>query len=109
MKKILLIEDESHKRDELAEYIEEFVGPDLSLDIVDSVRDAVLSVSRKDFDLIILDMALPTFTTNGGKFDGGLDQSLGGVEVLRTLKSKKGNQRGNRYSVSRYYGRWKTS
>ena len=93
MKNVLLIEDEAHKRDELAEYLEEFVGPDMSLDVVDSVRDAVICVSKKNFELIILDMALPTFTTDGGKVDGGLDQSLGGVEVLRTLRSlsKKAN------------------
>lgn len=86
MRQILLIEDEVHKREELSTYLSEFVAPEKSIDIVDSVREAVIAVGRKDYDLLILDMALPTFTIKDGVLDGGLDQALGGVEVLRTLK-----------------------
>ena len=33
-------------------------------------------------------MALPTFSTVGSAADRGYDQELGGVEVLRTLKTR---------------------
>lgn len=86
MKSVLLIEDEKHKREELALYLEEFVGVQMKLSTADSVRSAVDAVSGEDFDLIVLDMALPTFTVGDESVDGGLDQALGGVEILRTLK-----------------------
>lgn len=86
MKQVLLVEDEVHKREELSTYLSEFISLEKSIDVVDSVREAVLAVGRKDYDLMVLDMALPTFTIKEGVLDGGLDQALGGVEVLRTLK-----------------------
>ena len=87
MKRILLVEDESHKQEELSGYIMEFFCQGTLLDVVQSVREAMDSVKRHDYDLIILDMALPTFTTDQDNIDGGRDQALGGVEVLRKLKS----------------------
>ena len=87
MKQVLLVEDEIHKKEELAGYLNEFLGNDLCLDVADSVREAVFAVTNVDYDLIILDMALPTFTAGKDSFDGGIDQALGGVEVLRTLKA----------------------
>lgn len=86
MKKVLLIEDEIHKREELAAYLNEFGGAELEISIADSVRSAVKAVTGTNYDLIVLDMALPTFTVEEGSVDGGLDQALGGVEILRTLK-----------------------
>lgn len=86
MKKVILIEDEVHKRDELYLYLDEFIALEKNIDIVQSVRQAILAVETVDYDLIILDMALPTFTVQEGVLDGGLDQALGGVEILRSLK-----------------------
>lgn len=86
--KILLVEDELHKREELTSCLDEFFKGDVSLQHVDSVRAAFLAVSASEFELIILDMALPTFSTEGGGTERGHDQALGGVEVLRALKSR---------------------
>lgn len=55
---------------------------------VDSVHAAFWAVSGDEFDLIILDMALPTFSTEGSAAERGYDQALGGVEVLRALKAR---------------------
>ncbi len=87
MKKILLIEDEVHKKEELSGYLNEFITPVPQLDIEGSVRSAVVAVTDNDYDLIILDMALPTFSTDADNYDGGRDQALGGIEILRTLKN----------------------
>lgn len=86
--KILLVEDESHKQEELTTCLNQFYGERLELSHVESVHDAFWAVSIDDFDLVILDMALPTFSTEGATAQRGLDQAQGGVEVLRTLKSR---------------------
>src|SRR6218665_1104065 len=88
MLKILLIEDEAHKREELSTCLTEFFGDSAAIDHVDSVRAAFWAVSAEDYDLIVLDMALPTFSTDGTATERGHDQALGGVEVLRALKSR---------------------
>lgn len=88
MKKILLVEDEVHKRDELTDCLKGFYKDSATLETVDSVHAAFWSISVDRFDLIILDMALPTFSADGGATERGHDQALGGVEVLRALKSQ---------------------
>jgi DNA-binding response OmpR family regulator len=57
--KILLVEDEIHKRDEIVSCVREVFN--LDPEIVDGVKSAVLSVLQNDYDLVILDMALSTF------------------------------------------------
>lgn len=87
-KKVLLVEDEPHKREELTACLEEFYDGDVELRHVDSVHAAFWDVSAFEFDLIVLDMALPTFTAEGDATDRGFDQAQGGVEVLRALKAR---------------------
>jgi len=86
--KILLVEDEPHKQHELTACLRQFFGGDVSISNVDSVHEAFWVVSVDDFELIILDMALPTFSSEGSSAERGHDQALGGVEVLRALKSR---------------------
>ena len=91
--KILLIEDEPHKKDELVAHLKDFFEDRLELEVSDSVRSSIDMVSREDYDLVVLDMALPTFSASEASGDGGLDQALGGVEVLRSLKALGKTQR----------------
>jgi CheY-like chemotaxis protein len=89
MMRILLVEDEVHKQEELTACLTEFYGEDLKLEHVDSVHAAYWSVSVNEFDLVILDMALPTFSAESSASERGHDQALGGVEVLRALKNQE--------------------
>ena len=89
IKKILLVEDEPHKRDELTICLNEYFREQIKLDYVDSVHAAYWAVSADEFDLIILDMALPTFSAEANAGDRGHDQALGSVEVLRALKARR--------------------
>ena len=84
--KILLVEDEVHKRDEMIQCVQEVFG--VPPEMVDGVRSAVLMVIEADFDIIILDMALPTFGESSIDNMTGHDQAQGGIEVLRALKFK---------------------
>jgi CheY-like chemotaxis protein len=83
--KALLIEDEEHKINDLSARLEGSGLLTAPLTLAKSVRQAVLQVSEKEFDLIVLDMALPTFSKEEVR-EGGVAQPVGGVEVLRTLQ-----------------------
>lgn len=85
--RILLVEDEEHKRDEIIQYVHQVY--DFSPDVVDGVRSAIMQIMEEDYDLIILDMALPTFGGNAADNNKGHDQAQGGIEVLRVLKLEK--------------------
>ncbi len=89
IKRVLLVEDEPHKKEELSASLQGFFKGDATLEHVDSVHAAYWAVSEQDYDLIILDMALPTFTAEKDAAERGFDQAQGGVEVLRALKSRK--------------------
>lgn len=84
--KVLLIEDEQHKANDLtSKILKNGVAPD-GLKTVRGVRQAVLEVSSSHYDLIVLDMALPTFADGGiDGSGGGTAQALGGIEILRAL------------------------
>lgn len=82
------MEDELHKREELTAALNKYYGEDARLVHVDSVHEAFWAASADEFDLIVLDMALPTFSSEESAAKRGHDQALGGVEVLRALKSR---------------------
>lgn len=84
--KVLLVEDEVHKRDEMVQCVLDAYN--VLPEIVDGVRSAVMKVSDNDFDIIVLDMALPTFGEQSTDHLKGHDQAQGGVEILRTLRHK---------------------
>jgi CheY-like chemotaxis protein len=84
--KVLLVEDEQHKANDLKRRILMGGASERSLSIVGGVRDGVLRVLADKFDLIVLDMALPTFAAGGDDTGaGGVAQAVGGVEILRAL------------------------
>lgn len=85
--RILLVEDEVHKRDEMKQCSLDAYG--VEPEIVDGVSSAVLAVMAADYDLIILDMALSTFGEGADDKKKGHDQGQGGIEVLRALKREK--------------------
>lgn len=82
-RKILIVEDDEFKANDLAAELQGH-----NTQIVHSVRDAVVRVLERDYELLILDMALPTFTANSSS-SSGTAQPQGGIEVLRAIKSKR--------------------
>jgi CheY-like chemotaxis protein len=81
---ILLIEDDEFKAADIARMLEE-TGDLKDVSRAASVTSALRAITTKDFDLIILDMSLPTFDLSGPG-GGGSPQGQGGLEVLRLAR-----------------------
>ncbi|MDO8729421.1 MAG: response regulator [bacterium] len=85
MKNVLIIEDDSFKSDNLATFLKANIG-NANISLASDVASGVSAVERKIFDLIIIDMALPSHPVVSG---GGAPMSLlsGGLEILFELRS----------------------
>lgn len=81
--KALLAEDDEPKRRNLETHLRTVI-PDIEIISVASVRSAIDVLRKEFFDLLILDMSLPTFDISKDE-PGGRPQSAGGVEVLDFL------------------------
>lgn len=84
---ILVIEDDNFKSHSITSY---FMERDSSnqLSYAESLVDAIDIINEKVFDLIIVDMSIPSHPTERG---GGSPTSLlsGGIEILLKLSFKK--------------------
>lgn len=87
MTRILVVEDEEHKTNDLLARLEKSGIAAQQPDVVTNVRDAVLRVSSNPYDLIILDMALPTLEKKTDDHSSIMAQPNGGIEILRTLSA----------------------
>jgi CheY-like chemotaxis protein len=81
--RLLLVEDEGPKGEKIAScLIDKFPGIDISL--AKSVRSALKKLDQIPYDLVVLDMSLPTFDISEDEH-GGRPQGFGGVEVMRDM------------------------
>jgi len=86
MIKILIVEDQEEKRNEIEKFI-------LSLDIKaeinnkTSLRGALKEISnnQSDYSLIILDMSLPSYDPSEDDINGGEPESFAGAEILSQM------------------------
>jgi CheY-like chemotaxis protein len=85
MNKVLLIEDDEFKANNIKELLQAS-GKYSDIFLVSSLVEAVEAVNRLDFDLVLIDMAIPSHPVVAG---GGAPMSLltGGLEVLLELSS----------------------
>lgn len=89
MKSLLIVEDDEYKATDLIKTVN--VGAEVNdIQRAASVTSALRAISGSHFDLVILDMSLPTFDISGPG-GGGSPQGQGGVEVLR-LASRLDNK-----------------
>ena len=82
--RILVVEDDEFK----AEQLRPILRRRGEIVLAQSVREAVVTVLSSSFDLVVLDMALPTFTKSPLS-SGGTAQAQGGMEVVRALRSRR--------------------
>ncbi len=81
---ILLAEDEAHKSKNVRDFFSSHY-PQASIAEAASVRSAIARLGRESFDLILLDMSLPTFDVAAGE-GGGRPQGAGGMEILNEFE-----------------------
>jgi CheY-like chemotaxis protein len=81
--RLLLVEDEGPKGEKIAScLVSRFEGVDIHL--VKSVRSALKKLDQFPYDLVVLDMSLPTFDISEDEH-GGRPQGFGGMEVMRDM------------------------
>lgn len=80
MKQVLIVEDDDYKLESLQECLDQF--QDIKVHVCRSFTSAAKLIKRTVFDLILLDMSLPTFD-GGGARDEGDAQGLGGKRIVR--------------------------
>lgn len=83
--KILLVEDNHLKRERIIEFLRELGEEDV--EEAGSYNSGLLSATENNFDLIILDMSMPTFdrteSDTGGRF-----RTFAGWDIIKKLKKK---------------------
>ena len=82
--RVLLVEDDEFKASDLSKVVIECI---IECEIIKaaSVTSALRLISSELFNLIILDMSLPTFDLSGPG-GGGSPQGQGGIEVIRVAR-----------------------
>lgn len=91
MKKFLIIEDDNYKSEAILNIINK-ERSDSVVELAENVSSAIRLINSNVYDLIFLDMALPSHPVAAG---GGSPLSLlsGGLEVLFELKTLKRKDR----------------
>lgn len=79
----LLVEDEGPKLAHIRRFMRESFS-NVSVSDARSVSKALDAIEEEMFDLLLLDMSLPTFDVGHGEH-GGRPQGFGGIEILRHI------------------------
>lgn len=82
--RILIVEDDDDKRRKIAELLIDRV-PDVSVDEARSMRSGLLAIRNAAVDLLLLDMAMPTYDITVDE-EGGTPQAFAGRELLRHMR-----------------------
>lgn len=81
--RILIVEDDAFKSKQIQEAIHQEY-PSAVLDHASSLQEAVDLLYEKPFDIVLLDMAIPSHSNEGGSTDV-YSQPVGGLDVLLYL------------------------
>lgn len=90
MIKILLVEDDEDKREELFKFLEASLTCEII--IAKSFQSGLKYIKEEVFDLIVLDMSIPTFDVSPTE-SGGRGQPFGGELLLYELMRREINTR----------------
>ncbi len=85
-KKILFIEDNLIKAEAVSSYIND-LNQNYSISIKDSFRGGLKEIIRGEYDLLLLDMSLPTWKRGDAPNQEGFER-FGGVTIMREMKRK---------------------
>ena len=96
--KILIVEDDPFKMDAIAAAVEPLVSGE-PIARATSLRGAMATLEAQGFDFVILDMAIPSHTSEVGAIDT-YSQPVGGLDVLLFLAF---GQRAERVAILTQY------
>lgn len=88
MIKILIIEDNPYKREKIKKVLSEITENKSNICEAYSFTSGWNAVNEHSYDLICLDMSLPTFDQDGQN-SGGESRVFGGKEIARKMKRRK--------------------
>lgn len=83
MKKILLVDDDDYKIANIKSFLEEEKEYDISIE--NALNPGLRRLLKEKFDLILLDMSMPTFKITESKSFN----SFGGIDFLKEMRRKK--------------------
>lgn len=84
--RILLIEDDRKKSDDIINYISTNF-PNSSIDLKESYHSGLKSLIKDDYNLLLLDMSMPTWDRSPVE-NGGAYEKFGGMKILKELSRK---------------------
>lgn len=85
--RIILIEDDAKKIEDIKEFITKVMRSE-SLIVRESYQSGIREILKNDFDLLLLDMSIPTYDKSSLE-PGGPYEKFGGYKVLREIIRKK--------------------
>lgn len=84
---LLLVEDNYHKRQKIIDFIESSF-PNSYINEAHSFSSGSKAATDRDYDLVILDISLPTYDKIGNEA-GGRKRMFGGREIARKLTRRR--------------------
>lgn len=84
--KILIVEDDNNKRRHLVELVREAV-PSAAVEECGSYQSGLSAALANDYDLLILDMSMPTFDSMSGT--SGQHRRFAGRDIIRELDRRR--------------------
>lgn len=88
--RVLIVEDDSFKLDAIRREIEK-VCPE-TIRVAMSLHGAMMALEKEVFDFVVLDMAIPSHTSDVGAVDA-YSQPVGGLDVLLFLATGERRER----------------
>lgn len=83
---VLIIEDDENKRNQICCFIQDRFS-DPTICVAKSLHSGLKGIINGDYDLILLDMTLPTFDINVDEH-GGRPRAYGGKEILSQMNRR---------------------
>lgn len=87
LKKILFVEDNLIKAEAVSKFVQD-QSKDYLITNKDSFRGGLKEIIHEDYDLILLDMSLPTWKRGDAPNQEGFER-FGGLTIMREMKRKK--------------------
>lgn len=90
--KILIIEDDFDKRNRIKEFIFGLIKDDIVVEERSSLRSGLQEVIQgAGYDLLLLDMSMPSFDIGSSEPGGGTPESFAGKELMIQMKLRSIN------------------